>query len=75
MKFTMWLFAGLFMILNGVFMLRLLWNLKGGSAEGKYAGDEPAGFAFVALCLTLGTVSIIKAVAAYRAGKSLHNKN
>lgn len=53
-KFTLWLFAGLFLLLNCTFFLRYLWQ----HGEG---GGIVLGLAITALGLTLGIVCLNKA--------------
>lgn len=62
MKFTLWLTAGFFLLLNCVFFFRYLWQ------EG-VAGGLVLGSAIIALGLSLCVVCFNKALSALRDSK------
>jgi hypothetical protein len=62
MKFSMWLFAGSFLLINCVFFFRYLWQHGDG-------GGLVIGSAIIALGLSAGTTCLLKAMATLRASK------
>lgn len=62
MKFTLWLSAGFFLLLNCVFLFRHLWQ------EG-VAGGLVLGSAIIALALSLCVICFNKALSAFRDSK------